>query len=428
MINTCNLSSIELALKAFGIHCKVDDIFSALRLKTNWVVSQGLTLAEVFTIVDKLCNSTNSMERLAEGISAECFHFDEGAVDFLSFVEYLVASIDDENDILITNFSTKIARSSNLGGGHFAVISGFDKQTKMVSIADVHPLKYGAHYAIHAKKLFYAMIDKDTSSKRARGLIRLSYVGSERIHHLDDCRHTVSFADIDFQEEERQWLSLFGNLPINVCLGSHLNMGGLAALAVGLSGLLSTEDYRHLGLPNCIDPDHIIWTLGLSITELLTNLVAPRSLMSYCRRYCEKMSLNFKVKCENANLDSVPSLASSLNSLVGPAHNSVALVLIDLNATFGYEIVEEGNENDEASVLHHGSQHWMVIVDVLDDEIAIIADPQSKMLGRLWKCSLEKLKVGLSKAKEGTPGQMVVISKCAEDCFGASLVIENLLS
>ena len=70
----------------------------------------------------------------------------------------------------------------------------------------------------------------------------------------------------------------------------------------------------------------------------------------------------------------------------------------------------------------------MVIVDVLDDEIAIIADPQSKMLGRLWKCSLEKLKVGLSKAKEGTPGQMVVISKCAEEYFGASLVIENLLS
>ena len=232
-INTCNLASITLALKGLNISCHIDEIFTSLRLPTRWVVEQGLTLAQVFNILVKLCGSTNEDELLVQGASVECFHFDEAAVDFNSFHEYLRLSLTKTNNVLIANFNTKIAKDMECGGGHFSVISGYDEKTKLVSIADVHPKKYGAHWACSARKLFEAMVDKDSSSNRARGMIRVSLSTAKPISILESCQQAISFRDSMFGIEEQEWLSRWGDLPI-ASFESHLNMGGLTILGLAL--------------------------------------------------------------------------------------------------------------------------------------------------------------------------------------------------
>lgn len=112
----------------------------------SWVVESGLTLAQVFNVMVKLCGSTNESELIAPGVGVECFHFDEGVANFNSFLEYLGESLADEDDVLIANFNVGMAKGLDPTGGHFSLISGFDPKTNEVSIADVHPQKYGAHW------------------------------------------------------------------------------------------------------------------------------------------------------------------------------------------------------------------------------------------------------------------------------------------
>lgn len=204
-INTCNLASITLALETLGVHCSINDIFLSLRLPVNWVVGNGLTLAQVFDILVKMCGSTNEDELLLQGVNVKCFHFDEGLVDVESLHEYLKQSVPNPDSVLIANFNTQIARNSDHGGGHFSVISGYDEKKRMVSIADVHPQKYGAHWGCSLDKLFRAMTDKDSSSKRARGLISVHKSSGENITTLDKCGSSVSFCDPSFSIEEQLW-------------------------------------------------------------------------------------------------------------------------------------------------------------------------------------------------------------------------------
>lgn len=405
-INTCNLASITLSLKGLGVTCDIDDIFSNLRLPVCWVIEQGLTLSQVFDLMVKLSSSTNSSELLAPGVMVTCFHFDEAVADYDSFLSYLDASLNDEDDVLIANFNTKIARSMEHGGGHFSLISGYCKKTKTVSIADVHPMKYGAHWACGCRKLFNAMVDRDCSSKRARGLIRVAHSNSTHIPDLDACHRSISFGDPMFCAAEKLWLSRWGDLPA-ASFESHLNMGGLAALGLALSGLLSEDDYESLALQNYVGADFITWTLRLSITDLLSEVITPRSLANYARRIGEALSINLAISCEEADLSTPKSLGSFLASRIGRSRFEVAMVLVDLNEAHGFEVLSS-NKNCEASALDHGSQHWCVLVSVPFEGTAIIADPCAKTFGRLWKCTMSNLHKGLLGA-EKSPGSMVFI-------------------
>jgi Phytochelatin synthase len=408
------LASVSLALKGLGINCSIDAIFSALRLPTSWVVHEGLTLAQVFDVMVKLCGSTNSSEILAPGIAVECFHFDSATANFTSFVDYLKASLSDEDDVLIANFSTRVCRDFQGGGGHFSLISGFDATTNTVSIADVHPKKYGAHWACSVRKLFDSMVDQDSGIKRSRGMIRVAFARADHIASLDDCRHTISYREHRFAREEQEWLARWGDLPVG-SFESHLNMGGLSSLGLCLSGFLSDSDYENLALQNHIPADFIAWQLRLSITELLGNIMSPRKLTNCARRISESLMLDLDIQCEEVDCSTPIALASCLETRVGRATSSVALILVDVNEAYGFEVSKPADKNSEAAILDHGVQHWCVLVSVPDQQTAIIADPRAKTFGRLWKCKMENLRNGLLGAKTN-PGHVVFFSMKGYDC------------
>jgi len=405
-INTCNLASITLALKGLDISCTVNDIFLALRLPVGWVVQNGLTLAQVFDVMVKICGSTNEDELLAPGVSVECFHFDEGIAELDSFHEYLKLSLSQTDGVLIANFNTKIVHNMEQGGGHFSIVSGYDEETKMVSIADVHPLKYTAHWACSLQKLFCAMTDKDSSSKRARGLIRVALSTAKRIPNLDACHSSVNFCDPEISKEEQLWLSCWGNLR---GFDFHINMGGLSALALALSGFLSEEDFVELAIQNPISSDALVWMLRLDVTALLSTIIEPQTLTEYTHSAIEALSLDLSVYSEEADLDSADSLSVFLGNHIGGEVSGVALVLVDINKALGFEAINL-DVKSEASALDHGRSHWCILISVWNNDTAIIADPRAQSYGSLWKCKLENLQNGLL-AQEGRSRVVIIRSE-----------------
>ena len=392
-INTCNLASVALALSGLNIDCSVDDIFTALHLPVNWVVENGLTICQVFNVLVKLSSSTFENEQLVPDVVVECYHFDEAMASLEAFREFLKLSTDKKDNVLIVNFNTKIARNADgNGGGHFSVVSGYDDTAKMVSIADVHPKKYNAHWATSDKLLFEAMVDKDSSSKRARGLICVKLKTARPNHNLEACRHSISFCDAMFNSKESAYLSRWGDLPVPA-FESHINMGGLQALALALSGYLSEEDYHSLALPNYITSDFLAWTLSLKITDLLSSTISPQTLTKYARSSCKKLGLNLSARTVEADVD-VDSFSEFFANRVGST-GGVAMVLIDINEALGFKVVEV-DETSEAAALAHGASHWCCVVSVTKEtDTAIIADPCAKQHGRLWRCSMQRLRDGM---------------------------------
>lgn len=144
---------------------------------------------------------------------------------------------------------------------------------------------------------------------------------------------------------------------------------------------------------NHVGADFIVWTLRLSITSLLSEVISARSLNNYARRMSRVLNVDLKASVVQADLDSPESLGSFLGSCVGAKHFTVALVLVDRNEAYGFEL-KKINKNSEAAALDHGAQHWCVVVAV-NGAAAIIADPCAKEAGRLWKCDMSNLQKAL---------------------------------
>jgi len=405
-INTCNIAAIVMALKSLGVTCSMDEIFSSLKLPTSWVVEQGLTLAQVYHVLTKLCGSSNPSESLASGLNTECYHFDEGVAEFSNFVAFLTESISDSENILIANFNTKIAKDVSNGGGHFSCIAGFKPSTQMVTIADVHPLKYGEKWTCTARKLFDSMVDRDGSVKRARGIIRLSLRSAPAMEHMKECKQSVTFYDPKYSDEVKDWLSRWGDLPA-AAYESHLNMGGLSGLGLVLSGFLASEDFDALNLPGHVSADFLTWSLHLSVIDLLSGLVSPLTLMNYARRACEKLEIDLKITTEVADTTSPDDVYTWFDNRIGPSHSAAALVLLDINEAFGTNL-RKTDVGSEAAVLDHGAQHWCCIVATSNNSEVIIADPCAAMMTRLWKCNTSRLRSALLRAKKD-PGRVIIL-------------------
>jgi len=405
-INTCNLAAITMALKSLGVNCPMDEIFSALRLPTSWVVENGLTLAQVYNIFSKLCGSQDPSEALAPGFKVECYHMDDTFADFKCFTRFLKESLGGRKEVIIVNFSTRIARDMEQGGGHFSLIAGYKESVGRITIADVHPQKYGAQWTCSARQLFDAMVDKDGSVKRARGMIRISFQKTGSIDCMDNCGQAISFFNQKYSEKMRDWLARWGDLPVN-SFESHLNMGGLNSVGLALSGFLSRDDFDSLKLPNYVSADYLAWNLRLSVVNLLSEVTSPSTLENYAHRACDKLHLDLKCNALSADTRSPEKLLTWLKSRVGPSHYAVALALLDLNEAYGTNIISVA-AGSEASVFDHGAQHWCCIVATGDDNEVIIADPRAKMMTRLWKCSVSNLRQGLLRA-EKDPGQVIIV-------------------
>jgi len=59
-------------------------------------------------------------------------------------------------------------------GGHFSLLGLYLEESDELVIADTNPMKYLKYWRSKLTNMFAAMIDKDTCTSRARGVIRLS--------------------------------------------------------------------------------------------------------------------------------------------------------------------------------------------------------------------------------------------------------------
>lgn len=246
-INCCNITSLAYAFSVItSKQVTVNDIFHIARLDGHFVTCDGLTLAETYDIA---CIVADHLQ----DIFVEVYHFDEGVVDFNGFKAALIDDMVSTNDILVCNFSVRIAHQLPAGGGHFALVGCVDMcedkpDDLIVTISDVHPMKYGKSWTCPASRLFEAMQNKDTASMRARGMIRIGLKSCERgIPSMIKALKAVCFCDPNESLVQKQWLERYSKWLPTDSFRMVLNMSGVTAAGLAITGLVGKQDDSIIG-------------------------------------------------------------------------------------------------------------------------------------------------------------------------------------
>ncbi|MBG1269716.1 phytochelatin synthase family protein [Nostoc sp. WHI] len=164
----CNVTAIAYAFTALGYLTTVDDIFYATQLPIASVLDDGMTLAETYDT----CRTY--LEKKGLPLSIRIEHFDKPSMTLEAFIREVEAAVNDENDVHILNFNTRIAHENpSLEGGHFSLLADYDSNTQEITIADTNPKRYTRFWRCPIQLLYAACVDKDSSSNRSRGMIVL---------------------------------------------------------------------------------------------------------------------------------------------------------------------------------------------------------------------------------------------------------------
>jgi len=417
-INCCQVTALSYGFNVLGFPVSPDDIFSTLELDIDTVIREGLTLAETQEMALRFI----SKSRLP--VFAEAYHFDEHLqISDDEFWEVCDKEFDeDENDVLILNFNSSIAHGREDGGGHFAVLAGAIPETRELVVSDVHPMKYGAHWASPVGRMRTAMSDLDGSG-RARGILRLGRVDRGAHHAISTIERADSIVD---------WIS-----PPKPYIGSHLqryipavwksntgtmNMEGMSALALAC---------RILGEPSkkVSSVDEIMRSLYASYTQELNRFSSTDHVLEFlnqlsARRYIRSTAYEVRIPAD-LNAAHLKALMEETNC--GSGVHAV-LVPFDLGVAFNSDV--HLNLSSEANVLSHGTRSWGLVADFNKDAAAddrngmIIASAHNiDAVGRLWRCSLERF-AGAIKAADAK--SVIVLS--AESLDDQRTKLERILA
>jgi len=378
----------------------VDDIFHTCRLPGWFVIHDGLTLAETFDLGVEMASKIG-------GLFVECYHFDAEAVDYEGFKTMLLQETLIHEDVLIVNFSVRIAHQWDKGGGHFSIVSLVERQGEndedlLVTISDVHPMKYGKSWTCSSRHLFDAMVDKDSESRRARGMIRIGlHTADRRPHNLRSAQKSVCYCDPALDEKTRKWLARFAaNFPPEK-FEMVVNMAGCCASSLALTGLMQPGPF------NIVDPDDLMWELKTSYINTLRNVSTVAEVETFVNRYVTEIA-KVPIKAEQVLLGGgADDMLAMLVSTTGPAgdgkkHSQVVLVLTDINIAMGTMLIYV-DPKSEAAKLSHLAAHWCVVVAANKETRAVtIADPRARITTRLWNASVDQLWSGCRSMKAET--------------------------
>ena len=171
--NCCQVTTVAYALSALGFPTSPDDIFWSVEADIDTAVREGLTLSETHEL------SLRYINKLGLPVFVEAYHFDDQAN--LTPEGLWDACWEDgqhgNKEVIALNFHSGIAHGRARGGGHFSLLMGAIPDTRELIVSDVHPLKYGAHWAAPVAQMFAAMALKDQGIGRARGLLRFGRHG-----------------------------------------------------------------------------------------------------------------------------------------------------------------------------------------------------------------------------------------------------------
>jgi hypothetical protein len=389
-INCCNITSLAYAFSVVSDQISVNDVFHMAKLPADFVVLDGMTLAETFVAATDVAAQMG-------GVFVENYHFDPELVDFDSFKQAIIDDTGDTDDQLICNFSVKIAHNRPAGGGHFALVGGYEAAGDdiRVTMCDVHPMKYGHRWQCSGRDLFNAMVDKDGDANRSRGMIRVGRSDAARgLPGFEAAKRAVFYAHLDHSRDQSEWLRRFGALP-PTAFQMVLNLGGATSAALALTGLT-----RDIGSDIYL-PDDIMWQLRLDYTSDLAEIDTPQEVAQLINEFATSRGL--PVSAETVALPkSADALFELLAARLGPAgktdlaeahrsEDTVAPILFDLNTAIGTQLIYVDPES-EAAKLSHFSNHWAVAIDTNPkDRTVTIADPRSKITTRLWDVKIDDL-------------------------------------
>jgi hypothetical protein len=411
-INCCNITAVAYAFSVvLGQTITVNDIFHHARLPCDFVVCDGMTLAETFVAASDIA------EGLGE-VYVEAYFFDQEKVSYEAFKADLLIDMESNHDVLIANFSVRIAHQWDQGGGHFALIGHVDtaggpngeQDDYSVTICETHPLKYGKTWVVNSRHLYDAMVDKDGDAKRARGLLRVARASCPRrnLTGLAAAQSSVCYCDPEHSHAKRAWLARWSKgIPADR-FQMVLNMGSITAMALGITGLLNNGQSSSIVLP-----DDIMRALKLNYEEELHNNHSPMEVKDRLVGYSEVAALPH-LRAESRPLgNSADALLEALVAAVGPAgirggaEDACALLVFDLNVATGTTLIFV-DPKSEAAKISKFARHWAVVVEVDAGGRAVtLADPRSKILTRLWSTSVDLL---FEAAEKELAKEFVVVS------------------
>lgn len=417
-INCCGLTSVAYALSALGCPTAVDDMFLQIGVGVDSAVGDGMTLSEIY---DSSCRYV-AMCNLP--LFVECYHFDSHATVEGFKKAALMEAECGIDDLLVLNFHSGIANgyAAGKGGGHFSVLAGLTKDDRVV-MADVHGMKYGKFWATPLAQMVGAMGDHD-SCGRARGVLRFGRTDCSLVRPVGGLIDTVMDWTSPPKPYKRTSLQKYIP-PWDEGLGAR-NMEGVCAIAAAMRVLGREAESCKYGRI-----DEIMRGLRESYTWHLNNFLRPSVMVRILEGIRDVGGLKYKVSTVNIGTMTGEKLKAALLDAGAGTEGVVVLVAYDVNIAQGAKIVPEAK--GEAAALTHGTSTWSLIAgvdaDAKVDEVGVVISAAHHVIviGRLWRCSMNRLAEAIDKVgwvSSRAEGDCVVTEQKVEQGNGQIIVID----
>jgi extradiol dioxygenase family protein len=416
--NCCQATTVAYALSALGFPTSPDDIFWGVKVNIDTAVREGMTLAETHELALRYIN------KLGLPVFVEAYHFD--AHVNLTPDDLWDACWEDgkngNNDVIALNFHSGIAHGWEQGGGHFSLLLSAVPETRELIVSDVHPLKYGAHWAAPVAQMFAAMADKGQDTGRARGLLRFGRHGHGIQRPIPALQRANGLVDWIAPRDPyigaclqryipEQWFSHMGTR----------NMEGPSAVSLACYSL--GEESSHVS-----NMDRIMRVLRESYTDHLNRFSDAEELNDMLLRLSKKRHIQATPSLYSLGKDfDSEALRTALREVGAGTAQVAVLIAFDINVAYGGDMREQAS--DEANVLSHGAKYWALVAafdEHAEDEdlngMVVAAAHGVVVHGRLWRCSIGNMVRAMN-----TVGCEHLLLLCAEEVADQNTQLERML-
>jgi len=261
------------------------------------------------------------------------------------------------------------------------VVADVDADSQEVLIADVHPMKYGAFWTVTFDRLFDAMVDRDGTSFRARGMIHMYRPDLGRSSGLSEISKGIFWpSDITLLQLPRVDLFDFSGVHNIQC----------AAAVTKAFNLLGRE----------LTLDGVMQELKISPTQYLNRYLSEDLMLAYCKALGSSRGLQAKL-LPLGGISSGAELVTTVNAAI--QGGAVALLRFDINTALDSEVVQVAGE---AAKLSKGSNHAAVCVRAQEGELCLMGSA-GMVTGSFWRCDADGMLKAIRTRMDG--GNAVVL-------------------
>lgn len=400
-INCCSVTAAALSMSALGFTCEVNDIFRECQLPANFVVNDGISLAELF---DVACTFIHR-QGLRETVQVQAYFMDAATTSPQKLLEAIDESnrLGGDNDILVANFQVGMAHAKAMTpGGHFAIIAKCNPSTGLIHMIDVHPEKYGKLWVTTIDRLYAAMSDRDGTSMRSRGLLRFSARNAvtTRLQCLDlPCRYV----------DTTRYLAAGRRNKRNLFRRASPNLNSLGVLSESLAILGDTD----------VDEDKLLLYSEAGYSEALSRVADAREMDTIAKMYLAQaththLSSEFRSYAErpddSQDLSPDAWFTAQLRDVAGQDGRHL-MINIDLNRVLGFDAIKAPDTAYRETALLE--EFWCLCIDYdeASDEVTLV--DMSPATSQVWQAPRPQIFRGLRDPRNP---RMVAIEERAPVC------------